>query len=165
MAALPGEGGHSFGYGVEGNAMKRVWAGLALTALLLAGCGNNEAEANVQRFCELIEQYNKGTGFQAPPDDTPEDQRDAALTKAMRDYLSLPEIKAILEELGEVAPPEVDAEVDTMRKAADELVATGESTFTETEAVEANDKIKSYTDTACAPESEAPAEDDEATEG
>ena len=139
--------------------MKRVLAGLALSALLLAGCGDNEAEANVRRFCELIEQYNKGNGFQAPPEDTPEDQRDAAMTKAMRDYLSLPEIKAILDELGEVAPPEVDTEVDTMREAADKLVATGENTFTDAGPVAANDKIKAYTDTACAPEeSETPAE-------
>ena len=136
--------------------MKRVLAGLALSALLLAACGDNEAEANVRRFCELIEQYNKGTGFVAPPPETPEDQQEAALTKAMRDYLSLPEIKAILDELGEVAPPEVDAEVETMRAAADELVASGNNTFTEPGAVEANDKIKAYTDTACAPESETP---------
>lgn len=144
--------------------MKRVCAGLTLAALLLAGCGNDQAEADVRRFCELIEQYNKGTGFVAPPPETPEDQQEAALTKSMRDYLELPEIKAILEELGEVAPPEVDEEVDTMRAAADELVATGENTFTEPGAVEANDAIKAYTDSACAPE-EAPVEGEAPVDG
>ena len=145
--------------------MKRVIAGIALAGLLAAGCGNDEAQADVRRFCELVEQYNKGNGFVAPPEDTPADQQEAALTQALRDYLALPEIQAILDELAQVAPPEVDAQVDTMRATANELVASGENRFDQPEPVAANDAIKAYTETACAPDDEAAPADGDAADG
>lgn len=154
-------GGHLHLVGVEGDPMRRVFVAMLLPGLLLAGCGDDGGEgegqqsarsSDVQRFCELIEQYNKGNGFVAPPKDTPPDQQTAALTQAMRDYLSLPEIQAILDELGEIAPAEVDDAVDVMRDKAARLVETGENTFEQPDGIAANEQIKAYTETACAPE-------------
>lgn len=138
--------------------MRRVLGVLTAATLLLSGCGGgDEAQADVRRFCELIEQYNKGTGFEQPEDQTPE-----ALTKALRDYLTLPEIQATLDELRDVAPEEVRADVITMTDVADELVETGKSRFEEEEATKANENIVAYTTEQCAPKdggSGAPAED------
>jgi hypothetical protein len=137
--------------------MRRLLGGLTAAALLLTGCGGgDEAQADVRRFCELIEQYNKGTGFEQPQEQTPE-----ALTAALRDYLALPEIEATLDELREVAPEEVRADVVVMTDVADELVETGKSRFEEEEATKANENIVAYTTEECAPEDDgsAPAED------
>lgn len=137
--------------------MRRVLGGLTAAVLLLAGCGGGEAQADVKRFCELIEQYNKGTGFKQPEEQTPE-----ALTKALRDYLTLPEIQATLEELREVAPEQVRADVVVMTGVADELRETGKSRFEEEEATKANEAIVAFTTKECAPKdggSDAPAED------
>jgi len=136
--------------------MRRVLGGLTAAVLLLAGCGGgDEAQADVRRFCELIEQYNKGTGFEQPEEQTPE-----ALTKALRDYLTLPEIQATLEELRDVAPEQVRADVVTMTDVADELRETGKSRFEEEEATKANKAIVAFTTEECAPKdggSDAPA--------
>lgn len=138
--------------------MKRVLSGAAIVMLLLTGCGNDEAQADVRRFCELVEQYNKGTGFVAPAEDLPEDERVAATMAALKDYLSLPEIQAILDELGQVAPDEVSEAVTTMRNVANDLVENDTNRFEDAEAGEANQAIVSYTTTNCAPEGEAETE-------
>jgi len=132
--------------------MKRVLSGAAIVMLLLTGCGNDEAQADVQRFCELVEQYNKGTGFVAPAEDLPEEERAAATMAALKDYLSLPEIQAILDELGQVAPDEVRDAVTTMRNVASDLVENDVNRFEDTEAAEANQAIVTYTTASCAPE-------------
>jgi hypothetical protein len=142
--------------------MRRVLGGLTAAVLLLSGCGGDEAQADVRRFCELIEQYNKGTGFEQPEEQTPE-----ALTKALRDYLTLPEIQATLDELRDVAPEQVRADVVVMTDVADELRETGKSRFEEEDATKANEAIVAFTTEECAPKdggSDAPAQDAQGAE-